>query len=348
MRFGKLFGPSWALGGFAALRGHRWALALSSAAIFLSLASTAQAANITVGSPLTGAFTAEPLGVTGTIFNSSLAEPGANVASPVNGTIVRWRVVGASAGPFRLRVLRPAGGTTYTAVGSSALQTPSTLAPVDFPANLPIQAGDTIGIDGIKEQTIGGLKPIPGAAIAAWVPALAEGSSLPFVAAESNVEIAFNAEVQPQPAIASMGPSSGSLKGGTSVTIAGSDFSGVTSVSFAGVPAAGFTVDSSSQITAISPAGQPGTANVAVTTNAGTSPTVPAGTFTYTACAVPSLAGKKLKKAKKRLKAADCKIGKVKRRNDATAKAGKVVKQSPKAGKEIAPGSKVNLTLGTS
>jgi hypothetical protein len=346
MRFGKLSGPSRALGGFARLPGHRWALALSSVAAFFSLASAAQAANITVGSPLTGAFTAESIGVTGTLFNSSLAEPGANAASPVSGAIVRWRVVGASAGPFRLRVLRPAGGTTYTAVGSSSPQTPSTLAPLDFPTNLPIHAGDTIGIDGIKEQTIGALKPPSGAAIAVWVPALAEASSLPFVATEPNVEIAFNAEVQPQPTIASISPGSGSFKGGTSVKIAGTDFSGVTAVSFAGVPAAGFAVDSSSEITAVSPAGKPGAADVAVTTNAGTSPTVPVDAFTYTACAVPSLTGKKLKKAKKRLKTADCKIGKVKRKGDVTAKTGKVVKQNPKPGKTLAPGSKINVTLG--
>jgi hypothetical protein len=328
------------------LPGHRWALALSSAAIFLSLASAAQAANVTLGSPLTGAFTAEPFGVTGTFFNSSLPEPGANATSPVNGAIVRWRVVGASAGPFRLRVLQPAGGTTYTAVGSSSPQTPTTLAPLDFPTNLPIHAGDTIGLDGIKEQTIGGLKPLPGAAIAVWIPALAEGSSLPFAASEPNVEIAFNAEVQPQPTIASISPGSGSFKGGTSVKIAGADFSGTTAVSFAGVPVASFAVDSSSQITAVSPAGKPGIADVTVTTNAGASPTAPTDTFTYTACITPNLAGKKLKKAKKRLKAADCKIGKVKRKGDATAKTGKVVKQSPKAGKALAPGSKINLTLG--
>ena len=115
MRFGKLSGPSRALGGFAPLRGHRWALALSSAAIFLSLASAAQAANITVGSPLTGAFTAESIGITGTLFNSSLAEPGANTASPVNGAIVRWRVQGAKGGPFSLRVLHPNGTGAYTA-----------------------------------------------------------------------------------------------------------------------------------------------------------------------------------------------------------------------------------------
>jgi hypothetical protein len=346
MHFSRRSDPTTTPTGFAPRQGRRWAIALSTAAVLLSLATTAQASNVTLGSPLVGAFVPEPLGITGTVFNSSLVEPGANVASPVNGAIVRWRIVGASAGPFKLRVLRPAGGTTYTAVGSSGAQTPSTLGALDFAVNLPIHAGDTIGIDTVKGQTIGAIKPPSGAAIAAWAPPLPEGSSLPFSATQSEAEIAFNAEVQPQPAIASISPSSGSLKGGTSVKITGTDFSGVSAVSFGGTPASSLTVDSPTQITAVSPAGAPGTADVVVTTNAGVSPTVSADAFTYTACIVPKLAGKKLRKAKRSLKTAGCAIGKVKRKGKTTAKTGKVVKQGPKPGKKLAPGSKVNVTLG--
>jgi hypothetical protein len=63
-------------------------------------------------------------------------------------------------------------------------------------------------------------------------------------------------------------------------------------------------------------------------------------------CVVPKLNGKKLKAAKKKLKAADCTIGKVTKKKGATSKSGKVEKQSPKAGKALAPGSKVKVTLG--
>jgi beta-lactam-binding protein with PASTA domain len=42
----------------------------------------------------------------------------------------------------------------------------------------------------------------------------------------------------------------------------------------------------------------------------------------------------------------DCKIGKVKRQKGAAHESAKVVKQSPKAGKVLAAGSKVGVKLG--
>ncbi|MFR9750050.1 IPT/TIG domain-containing protein [Nocardia sp. 004] len=53
--------------------------------------------------------------------------------------------------------------------------------------------------------------------------------------------------------------------------IAGTGFTGATAVTFGLTPAAGFTVDSDTQITAIAPAGGPGTVGVTVTTPGGTS-----------------------------------------------------------------------------
>ena len=59
-------------------------------------------------------------------------------------------------------------------------------------------------------------------------------------------------------------------------------------------------------------------------------------------CAVPKLAGKKLKPAKKALLKADCKLGKVKGHKS---KSAKVAKQNPKPGKILAPGAKVSVKL---
>lgn len=61
---------------------------------------------------------------------------------------------------------------------------------------------------------------------------------------------------------------------------------------------------------------------------------------------VPKLEAQKLKAAKKKLKMAGCKVGKVSREDGVTARTGKVVGQSPKAGKKLKPGTKVNVTLG--
>jgi DNA-binding beta-propeller fold protein YncE len=60
-------------------------------------------------------------------------------------------------------------------------------------------------------------------------------------------------------------------------------------------------------------------------------------------CVVPKLRGKKLKGAKKALRRAHCRLGKVRPEGR---KSGKVKKQRPKAGKTLPIGSKVNVKLG--
>jgi beta-lactam-binding protein with PASTA domain len=62
-------------------------------------------------------------------------------------------------------------------------------------------------------------------------------------------------------------------------------------------------------------------------------------------CVVPKLRGKELKAARKRIKAADCKLGKVTRKGT-VGRGAKVVKQTPKAGTVRAAGSKVDVVLG--
>jgi alpha-tubulin suppressor-like RCC1 family protein len=62
-------------------------------------------------------------------------------------------------------------------------------------------------------------------------------------------------------------------------------------------------------------------------------------------CRVPKLKGEKLKAAKKRIKAADCKLGKVSKEGTAGRRA-EVVKQKPKVGTTRPAGSKINVVLG--
>jgi hypothetical protein len=64
-------------------------------------------------------------------------------------------------------------------------------------------------------------------------------------------------------------------------------------------------------------------------------------TATFDGCVVPKVKGKKLKRAKKRLRNADCRLGKVKGQ-----KGGKVKKQKPKPGAVLPVGGKVKVTLG--
>lgn len=321
----------------------------SAAAISLTalcLAGTAQAAPVTIGSPLVGPFAPTgPNGTEATLLNLAPEDPLARATSPVSGAIVRWHLLGAEGGPFTLRVLRPAGGTAYTAVRSSAPVTASSPGLATFSTALPIQAGDTIGLDIVKGINLG-VRFTPLASVAIWMPPLTEGSTQGFTESQAGGEYGFNAEVQPVPAVTGVSPGSGSLKGGSAVTISGTDFAAVSGVSFGGVPATSFSVASEGQLTAVAPAGTPGTTGITVTTVAGASPASAVSAFTYTACVVPKLKDKHLKAAKKKLRKAGCKVGKVKRKTGVSAKAGEVVKQSRDPGGKLPPGAKINLTLG--
>jgi hypothetical protein len=313
----------------------------------LCLVGTAQAAPVTVGSTLTGEVQKGHVeeGASGTFLNLAFSEVDARPTSPVTGAITSWHLLNA-AGPFRLRVLRPAGGISYAAVASSGLVTASGPGILTFPAAIPIQAGDTIGLDVIGGDEIGIYHGNPADFAAIWVPPIPDGATQPFFASEKEIELAYNAVVQPAPTLAAIAPASGPIGGGTTVTIVGTDFANVSGVSFGGVPAASFAAASEGQITAVAPKGKPGATDITVTTVAGTTPVIAADKFTYKACVVPNLRKKSLKNAKTRIRKARCKVGKVKRRDGVTAKSGKVVKQGPKPGKALAPGTKVNITLG--
>ncbi|MFI6310238.1 IPT/TIG domain-containing protein, partial [Nocardia fusca] len=86
------------------------------------------------------------------------------------------------------------------------------------------------------------------------------------------------------PTLTSISPASGSAAGGTTVVLTGTNLTGATAVSFGGTPATSFTVNSSTQITAVAPAHSVGTVLVRVTTAGGTSNGV-----SYTYVAVPTL-----------------------------------------------------------
>jgi hypothetical protein len=85
----------------------------------------------------------------------------------------------------------------------------------------------------------------------------------------------------PVPVVSSVNPNSGSFKGGTQVTIAGSGFTCATAVRFGTVAASSFTVNSDTQITAVSPNELATTVDVTVTTVGGTSATSSVDLFTF-------------------------------------------------------------------
>jgi hypothetical protein len=160
--------------------------------------ATAQGTVVTVGNPLTATFSPNSVGAPPATLANFVLPPGANVTSPVTGTIVRWRITQATGGPFRLRVLAPQGGTTYTGVAASEPRSPLGTETQSFTTNLPISAGQLIGLDlTTASDQIGVASTIgSGAMYGTWSPALTDGETRPLTFfGTSDTEIGFNADV---------------------------------------------------------------------------------------------------------------------------------------------------------
>ncbi len=85
----------------------------------------------------------------------------------------------------------------------------------------------------------------------------------------------------PVPVVTRLTPNFGPVAGGTTVTIAGTGFSGASAVSFGATPASSFVVNSSTSITAVAPAATAGIVDVHVTTPIATSATSTKDRFKY-------------------------------------------------------------------
>jgi hypothetical protein len=338
-------------------------IVLLSSIVLAVTAASAPAAVVTVGPDLTGTYTPSSCSQPCTVANSSLTQLGAQLTSPVSGVVVRWHVIGGStAGTYRLRTMSQTSPSVFLFSGSSETVSSVPSAGIQtITATMPITIGQTIGLDMNSTASVGlgsGLGSFD-----QWEPVPTDGTSTaPFNTGTTS--IGFNAEVQPPPTITALGSASGPAGGGTSVTVTGTDLEGATAVNFGSNPAALFTVDSESHITAISPAGS-GTVPVSVTTVAGTA--TAGQQFTYQApqtptptagptpapisgppriCKVPKLKGKSLKSARTAIIRADCNVGRVNKKKGVKASTAKVVGQSSKPGTVVPPRTAVNVTLG--
>jgi PASTA domain/IPT/TIG domain len=317
--------------------------------VCLLIAAGAADAQITIGQTVRVPYTLLPCSGEEIVPTSIAA--GTGYVAPATGVITSWST---TAGPapgqvMGLKVFRPLGGLSFQVAGQDV---PRPLLPGQrntHPVAIPVQAGDILGlfvpVGGEAECVFGQTGSTadfyrynqgnsPNGAVVAFSPGLFGTEERP------NIE----ASLLPPPAIASLSSTGGPIKN-AALAIAGANFAAVSGVSFGGIPAKSFTVDSEGQITALAPdSAQLSTVAVSVTTAAGAATS--AQTFTYEGCKVPKLKGNRLKASKKRARKADCRIGKVKKLGDATAKTGKVVRQRPKPGKILLPGTKIRVSLG--
>jgi len=217
---------------------------------------------------------------------AQLISPGVVEEAPAAGVITSWRVTGS--GAPRLRVLRPAPEGEWIGDGTSAGATN-----VKGEANatsLPIRAGDVIGVDlpSGAEIDLREIVPSGNTQLLEWQPALADNGVAHEASEEFfSTELVLNADVTLAPVVFSVSPASGSSSGGNTVTISGRYLDGATGVSFGSTPASSFSVDFSSQITAIAPPGTASTVDVHVTGPGGSSEAASADKYTFTPPAAP-------------------------------------------------------------
>jgi hypothetical protein len=194
--------------GFARTAGRKWRLlrplALAALAASLSLAASVPPAGavVTIGSDLarqpnsTADYTPRPTFSTVSLASDRQAPGG--VSSPVNGTVVRWRIrVGVSTGETNFRIIRPLPGGLFTGAGSSGSVIPSTDATTSYDVALPIKIGDYIGLDSPQSPGAQFFITGGGAVRNEWQPRLADGSPGQPPSRANPYEIALNADINP-------------------------------------------------------------------------------------------------------------------------------------------------------
>jgi hypothetical protein len=120
--------------------------------------------------------------------------PGGFLA-PHDGVVVRWRIkVGAITRPSALRITRPGNSDTRTGAGTGPTVTPPINETSTYGAQLPIQAGDALGLDCCADPTLMidqyVFAPNPDAVTITWNPRLLDGAP-----PESDTEFPPDAEL---------------------------------------------------------------------------------------------------------------------------------------------------------
>ncbi|MFF0160497.1 IPT/TIG domain-containing protein [Streptomyces sp. NPDC005263] len=194
--------------------------------------------------------------------------------------------------------------TVTTSQGTSIQQVPFTYATSPSLTNLtpaqgPVSGGTTVtltgtGFTGATAVAFGGVAATSftvnsATQITAVAPPHATGAAAVTVTTPGGTSNALTFTYLSAPSLTNLTPTQGPVAGGTTVTLTGTGFTGATAVAFGGVAATSFTVNSATQITAVTPPHTAGAAAVTVTTPGGTSnPDSPSAYFFYATS--PSLA----------------------------------------------------------
>jgi hypothetical protein len=183
---------------------------LGTCVALLSLAGVAQAGTITLGpaltSPTINTMCAPSMGGGCGQMLLSTNLPSVQIASPIDGTVVRWRIKGASATPdYSLDVLRHNGDGSYTVTASTGSVTPAGNEIETLPTSLPIHDGEYIELNLPQEGQLAALEEPSTYSI--FFPHLEPGETRQPGEFEYPYTFAYNADVEPEaPAVTPPGP----------------------------------------------------------------------------------------------------------------------------------------------
>jgi formylglycine-generating enzyme required for sulfatase activity len=214
----------------------------------------------------------------------------------VDGSTITCTTPAGTAGLKSISVTTPGGtGTlsncfTYYAQPTITSVTPAA-GPVAGNTSLTINGTNFLGASAV---TVGG-QPVTGLVITATritgrTPAGAAGAQDVVVTTPGGTATRSGAfTYHALPTVASVSPSSGSLAGGTTITVTGTNLSGATLVRVGSVNATGLTVVDATTLTCVTPAGAAGAKSVSVTTPGGTATRSNAFTHVYIAPTIASI-----------------------------------------------------------
>ncbi|TCR03934.1 IPT/TIG domain-containing protein [Neorhizobium sp. JUb45] len=205
----------------------------------------------------------------------------AHAAGLVNVAVTTASGTGSGIGLFTYVQAPPVVVLATPLTGSTSGGTSVTITGVNFTGATGVTFGGTAatGITVVNDTTITATAPAHAAGLVDVTVTNAGGTGIGLGL--------FTYLPSLPPSVLLVAPLTGSINGGTAVTITGANFTGATAVRFGGTAATGVTVLNDTTITATAPAHAAGLVDVSVTASAGTG--IGLGVFTYLPTAPPSV-----------------------------------------------------------
>ncbi len=186
----------------------------------------------------------------------------------------------AGSGTVDVRVTTGAS-TSATSSADQFTYIPAPVVTSVSPTSGPTAGGTTVTITGTNLGTVNDVEfgaanaasfsSLSNTSISAVTPAGTGSVTIRVSTAGGTHDSSVTFTYVPPPTISAINPNQGPAKGGTQVSIVGTNLTGATGVMFGNVAATSFSASSSTAATAVSPAGTAGPVNVRITTPGGTS-----------------------------------------------------------------------------